>query len=135
MRTMETSAERLSLFTRPNWLLMVLGAVMVALAIVVAFVPAKATTLDCSRDNGVGSCEMIETRILHSSRFVRIPERLIEKAVVTPQNINGKPAFYHINLVVNDGEGEFFYAWYGKRADAEAHVASINAYLSAPKLD
>lgn len=132
MRIQEPTPQHLSLWTTPNWLLMVLGIIVIMLGTIAATVPGKATTLSISRTApGAGACDITETTMFAVKRVVRIPLRMLRAAEVEPGLIGGKTAFYHLNLDVDDGKGEFYFAWYGNKDAASADAARINAFLAS----
>ncbi|MDB5098055.1 MAG: hypothetical protein JWM80_2476, partial [Cyanobacteria bacterium RYN_339] len=135
MKVFEPSPNRLSLWTRPNWLIMAMGAVLILLGIVAAVVPGKATTLTITRTGDhVGGGEIHVTTAFRDIRMVRIPLRMLEGAMVTPQSFNGHDAhFYHLDLDVRDGMGAFYFAWYASRDRAMTEAQRINAFLADPK--
>jgi hypothetical protein len=82
----------------------------------------------------VGGGEIHVTTAFRDYRMVRIPLRMLEGAMVTPQSFNGHEAhFYHLDLDVRDGMGAFYFAWYANREKAAQEAARINAFLADPK--
>ena len=134
MRISHDSADTLTIFTKPSWLVMIVGVLMLLLAGVLAAVPAKAITLSCSRDKAPPICDIVETRLLSSARTVRLPLRLLRGAEAVPHAIGERWAYYRLNLDIDDGDGPYYFAWYGDRQQAQSHVSTIQAYLQAPSV-
>lgn len=136
MQVFEPSPTQLKLWTRPNWLIMLMGAVLILLGIVAAVVPGKATSLTITRTGPeVGGAEIHLLTAFRDIRVVRIPLRMLAGAMATPQSFNGHDAhFYHLDLDVRDGlGGPFYVSWYANRALVQAEAARINAFLADPK--
>lgn len=135
MRISHDTHEKLAIFTRPSWLVMIVGLLMLLMGVVVAIVPAKATTLQCFRmPNGVASCEIVETRLLTSRKWVRFPVRMLGGAEAEAHSIGGRATYYRLHLAIDDGEGPFYFAWYGSGALVTSHVEAINAFVKEPSI-
>jgi hypothetical protein len=135
MQVFEPTPNQLALWTRPNWLIMLMGGILIVLGVIAAVVPGKATTLTITRTGpSVGGAEIHVTTAFRDYRIVRIPLRMLEGAMVTPQSFNGHDAhFYHLDLDVRDGLGAFYFAWYANHEKVAAEAARINAFLADPK--
>jgi hypothetical protein len=131
VRIAHDSAETLAIFTRPSWLVMFVGVVMIALAGVLAVVPAKATTLHCSRAGGYPVCELVEDRLWGSYKLARMPLSYMRGAEAAPHAIGGGDMrYYRLNFAIDDGfEGPYYFAWYGSQESAERDVDTFNAFL------
>ena len=135
MRIDQDTADTLAFFTRRSWLVMLVGVVMIGLAVVLAVVPAKSTTLTCSRENNFPVCELVEDRLWRSFRLARMPVALIRGAEAQPMPIGSSRQYFRLNLDINDGfEGPYYFAWYGDAARAQADVAALNAFLADPTI-
>jgi hypothetical protein len=135
MQVYEPTPDHLALWTKPNWLVMALGMLMILLGCTAAVVPAKATTLTITRwAPAMGGGEIHHTNLVRDRRIVRIPLRMLAGAMVTPGRIGGRESFYRLDLDVRDGEGPFFFAWYGNKAAATADAARINAFVASKDL-
>lgn len=133
MRISHDTHDKLAIFTRPSWLVMIVGVVMLAMGVVVALVPAKATTLQCYRPlNGPATCEIVETRLLTSRKWVRFPVRLLKGAEAEQHTFSGKAGYYRLQLDIDDGEGPFYFAWYGNGDQARSHATAIDAFVAEP---
>lgn len=130
MRIAQDTTETLAFFTRRSWLVMIVGLVMMVLAGVLGVVPAKSTTLNCTRVGGYPHCELIEDRLWGSYKLARIPVKLIRGADAQGLPVGASWRYYRVNLDIDDGfAGPYYFAWYGNQARAEADVAAVNAFL------
>lgn len=135
MRISHDTHDKLAIFTRPSWLVMIVGVIMLVMGVVVAIVPAKATTLQCYRPlNGPATCEIVETRLLTTRKWVRFPVRLLKGADAEQHSLGGKAGYYRLNLDIDDGEGPFYFAWYGSGEQAKSHAAAIAAFVAEPAI-
>lgn len=135
MRIDQDTADTLAFFTQRSWIVMIVGVIMVILAVVLAVVPAKSTTLTCSRVNGYPACDLVEDRLWHTYRLARIPLKLIKGAEAEALPVGRAMQYYRLNLDINDGfAGPYYFAWYGDGARARADVAAVNAFVADPTI-
>ena len=134
LQVYEPTPDNLALWTKPNWLVMLLGALMVVLGCVTAVVPGKATTLTLTRaPSGLGAGEVHITTMFRDYRIVRIPLRMLHGAVVNAGSLIGPRAFYHLDLDVRDDMGGLYLSWYANHDRVARDAASINAFVADPK--
>lgn len=135
MRIAQDTADTLAFFTRRSWLVMVVGVVMVIMAGLLGVVPAKSTTLTCSRVNGYPACDLVEDRLWGTYRLARMPLKLIKSAEAEALPVGRSMQYYRLNLTINDGfDAPYYFAWYGNRERAQQDVAAINAFLADPAI-
>ncbi len=135
MRIAQETADTLAFFTQRSWLVMLVGVVMVILAGVLGAVPAKSTTLTCSRVNGYPACDLVEDRLWRSYKLARIPLSLIKGADAEALPVGRSWQYYRLNLDIDDGyDGPYYFAWYGDRERVGQDVAAFNAFLGDPTI-
>lgn len=133
MQIFEPNPGQLALRTRPNWLIMLLGTLLVLVGFMAAAVPGKATTLTLTRDaHGLGAGEIHVITMFREFRVVRIPLRLLSGAAVDPVKFVGVPSCYHLDLDVSDGLGAMYFSWYANKERVEREVARIDHFVADP---
>lgn len=132
MKVSQNTQGQLVLETRPNWLMVLLSTILIALGAYIAVFPGKETVLDCERKGTVGDCAIIENQTYGRRLVVRIPMRLIQGAQATPAAISKSYRFSRLELLVNDGKGPFPFTWYGSHEAATAAALRIREYLADP---
>lgn len=130
MRIADLPPHRLVLTTRPNWLLLLVGAVMLIMGLVVATLPAKSTALSCTRVGpGEGHCKIVETHLLSRRTVVRFPIGMLLGAEAVPLRWGkSERGFYRLMLAIDDGDGPYYFAWYGDGEAARRAAARISEY-------